>query len=545
MPIKNLIGRGIGFSPGSIAYIVTHGLEPSPAAPVTALAVTLEMKFSGDAGAWTAVTADLRLNPNPVFTYGIGGNSPTDRMASTGSFSFGMDNSEGNSAGLVGYYSPGHANARSGFELGIKVRLSLARAGTTYYKFVGRIVAINPVPGASGPRITLCSAVDWMDEAARYKLTGIATQTIQRSDELIDTIETAMVKGAEATSYDAAQLEYLYALDDVRDEDTTALSALNRCVMSDLGILVLRGDTTQGGTLKYYDRRTRSNPGAALATINVQQAMTVVRKRENIRNRVNAIVHPRRVDADATTVLYLLDQSNPPALAAGEEITIIGQYTDPTLRASRVGGVDMVTPVADTDYAAGSGPGDTSLTADLGVVASFTSNSVIWTLTNNGSSTIYVTLLQARGRGLYGYQPFAVRATDSTSQDSFGEAVLTLDMPYESREHVAKSIADYYLSKYKDAANEIDSLTLRIADGSSLVTHALAREPGDLIEVTETVTAQSGTDYFIQSVTIVLVAGSPAVIFDVTWLLARRLDTASYWVLGTSDDLGTDTILGI
>src|SRR3990167_422993 len=219
----------------------------------------LEMKFSGDAGAWTAVTADLRLNPNPVCTYGIGGNGPTDRMASTGSLAFGIDNSEGNSVGLVGYYSPGHANVRSGFELGIKVRLSLARAGTTYYKFVGRIVAINPVPGASGPRITLCSAVDWMDESARYKLTGIATQTIQRSDELIDTIETAMVKGAEATSYDAAQLEYLYALDDVRDEDTTALSALNRCVMSDLGILVLRGDTTQGGTLKYYDRRTSSS----------------------------------------------------------------------------------------------------------------------------------------------------------------------------------------------------------------------------------------------------------------------------------------------
>ena len=164
---------------------------------------------------------------------------------------------------------------------------------------------------------------------------------------------------------------------------------------------------------------------------------------------------------------------------------------------------------------------------------------------NNGSATIYITLLQARGRGLYGYQPFTVRATDSTSQTSYGEAVLTLELPYESREHVAKSLSDYYLSKYKDAANEIDSLTLRIADGSSLVTHALAREPGDLIEVTETVTAQSGVDYFIQSVTIALVSGGSAPILDVTWLLARRLDTASYWVLGTSDDLGTDTILGI
>src|SRR3972149_1306131 len=188
-----------------------------------AITYALEMKFAGDAGAWTAVTADLRLSPNPVFAYGIGGNSPTDRMASTGSFTFGMDNSEGNSSGLLGYYSPGHANVRSGFELGIKVRFSLTRAGTTYYKFVGRLVGITPVPGAKGPRITLCSAVDWMDEAARYKLTGIATQTIRRSDQLIDTIETAMVKGAEATSYDAAQLEYLYALEDVKDESTTAL----------------------------------------------------------------------------------------------------------------------------------------------------------------------------------------------------------------------------------------------------------------------------------------------------------------------------------
>src|SRR3989304_4711198 len=145
-----------------------------------AITYALEMKLAGAAGAGTAVTADLRLNPNAVFAYGIGGNSPTGRMASTGSFTFGMDNSEGNSAGLVGYYSPGHANVRSGFELGIKVRLSLTRAGTTYYKFVGRLVGITPVPGAKGPRITLCSAVDWMDEAARYKLQGIATQTVKR-----------------------------------------------------------------------------------------------------------------------------------------------------------------------------------------------------------------------------------------------------------------------------------------------------------------------------------------------------------------------------
>ncbi|MFA5154415.1 MAG: hypothetical protein WC554_17860, partial [Clostridia bacterium] len=87
--------------------------------------IKLEMQFAGTAGAWTDVTDDV-IRATPITcTYGIQDSSPLARVASTGTFNFSLDNSELNSAGLVGYYSPGHTNCRSGFAAGITVRFSI------------------------------------------------------------------------------------------------------------------------------------------------------------------------------------------------------------------------------------------------------------------------------------------------------------------------------------------------------------------------------------------------------------------------------------
>ena len=78
-------------------------------------AVKVEMKLAGVDGVYTDVSADVLSDLTA--TYGISGGGPTDRVASTGSMQFQLNNSASNSAGLVGYYSLGHANARSGFDL--------------------------------------------------------------------------------------------------------------------------------------------------------------------------------------------------------------------------------------------------------------------------------------------------------------------------------------------------------------------------------------------------------------------------------------------
>ena len=503
--------------------------------------VAVQMQFSGAGGAWTDVSVDVRLDSPLIARYGISGNGPNDRIADIGTLTFLLDNSKNNSGGITGYYSPEHGSARAGFAEGIGVRLTISD-GTLRYKFRGTLISIDPLPGLGREQFTQCIVVDWMDEASRQKVTGVAAQAGQRADQLITTIVANITRQSAATSYAAGSVEFPYALDDLKDEETTTLEALRRVVDSDLGWVFQRGDTVQGGTLEFQDRRTRQNAGASAITISHSMLdMMAVRKREVIFNRVKAIVHPRKIDATATTVLYALDQSNPPAIAAGETITLVSQYRDPAQLAVRVGGTDMVTPVADTDYSFGSGPGDTSLTANLGIVASYGGNGVTYALTNNGSVAGYVTLLQARGRGLYDFAPLALEASDAASKTDYGEQVLTMDLPYESSVTNGQSYADYYLSKFKDPRTYIDSFRFVADQSAALMTAALSGEPGDLVTVSEAVTGLASIDYFINGATLTI--GYQGLI-ECEWVLVPRIDTGSYWILNTSL-LNTSTILAL
>lgn len=145
--------------------------------------VTVEMKLAGTTGAWTNVSNDVLADLS--CTYGITGGGPTDRVASTGSFRFQLDNSASNSAGLVGYYSIGHPNCRSGFNLGVIVRLSLTFNTVTYYKFLGAIDTVIPDPGINGSRRVTVTAVDAIDAFAKFKLWGITARQNYSSSDLV------------------------------------------------------------------------------------------------------------------------------------------------------------------------------------------------------------------------------------------------------------------------------------------------------------------------------------------------------------------------
>lgn len=216
-------------------------------------------------------------------------------------------------------------------------------------------------------------------------------------------------------------------------------------------------------------------------------------------------------------------------------IYIQGRYSDPDLRASSVGGLDMVTPVSGTDYAFGTSPTDTSLTASLGVVATYSSNAVLYALTNNASQTGYVNRLQARGKGIYDYAPITLVAEDATSKTTYGEYILPIDMPHEVSATTGQAIADYYLSKYKDPRNVIDSVSFYANTSAALMTAALAREVGDPVAVTETVTGLSASRHFIQNVSLTVL---PNGLLYCQWGLAPQIDTGSYF------DIDTDSIDG-
>ena len=210
-------------------------------------------------GTLTDVTADTRAIEQPIqLEYGIRGSGPLDRVASTGILSFALDNSSRNSHGDQGAYSPGHSNAVAGFDLGAEVLLKITYSGTTYYKFSGTLIDISPKAGQYGRQFVQCQAVDWMDDAARSRVKNVGIQTDKRADELVTLlVENCVDKQPNATAYATGQSTFSTSLDNISDNETSVVAALQDAIISELGYIYVKGDTTQGGTLVMEDRHAR------------------------------------------------------------------------------------------------------------------------------------------------------------------------------------------------------------------------------------------------------------------------------------------------
>ena len=516
--------------------------------PVTAT-FTLDMQFSGSTGAWTDVRPDVLTSPGISISYGINGNGPEDRVADTGTMNFSLNNSVANSGGVVGYYSPIHANARSGFTIGIGTRLTIIYSGSTMYKSVGRIDDIVVVPGKFGPRSTSVTVVDWIDEAAKHKLKQIALQINVLANAAINTVVNNMTRKPSGSSLATAQMEYPYALDTAWDEETTALGEFQRIANSDLGFIFISGSggstgaASTGNILVFQDRRTRLAPSACKASLNDTMVMLQpLRSRSDIYNHVKMTVHPRNVDTVTTTVLYSL--FGKPTAPAGCTLILEGNYTDPTLRSQRVGGASMVTPVETTDYTMGTDENGTNLTTDFTVTASYGANTVRYELANAGSQNAIVSKLQARGAGIYDYSPYSLAFENATSTASFGRNDLDLDLPYESHESVASSLGEYILGQLDDPFNQIEEISFIGNTSDALMKAGLQVEPGDLVTITETVTGINN-EFFVNGCGLQITGLGQSPQFRFSWKVVRRLDTTLYWILNTDQLNGVECIIGV
>src|SRR3990167_2625872 len=80
---------------------------------------------------WT-LCEDVLQEPVPEWEYGIVNSGPSDLVASTGVLKFVLDNSDQNSAGLAGLYSPENDNLLAGFAEGmlVKVEVTVLETGS-------------------------------------------------------------------------------------------------------------------------------------------------------------------------------------------------------------------------------------------------------------------------------------------------------------------------------------------------------------------------------------------------------------------------------
>ncbi len=485
--------------------------------------IEMQAELNGPGLGWIDIAADVQRVPSIQFDYGISGAGPLDLVAPTGSMTFALNNGPGNSANLLGYYSPGHANCRSGFAIGMGIRFvyRINGTGTAYYKFNGTLDSIDPISGLYGDRKTLCTVVDWMDEAAIFR-PNVATQLSKRVDEILTSLVAAVPRQPRGTDFDTGDSTFTYALDTDLNEADAVLTVLQRLAQSEYGRIYIKGDTAQGGILTFESRSARFVP-TSLATFNdTMISVSAPYERNLLINRVKATTHPRTVGTVTTDILFTLTQVSPSihSIAAGATSVIEGDYTDPANRSARIGGTDMVTPVATTDYlfnTAADGSG-TNITSFAVVTASYGSNRVKYSIYNSFGATAYVRLLQARGRTLLDYTPVDSIATDTASITSYGERQLALDMPYQSAVPTAQTVGDYLLSAWSSPSAVSVGMPLIPPNNTDLAT-IIAREPGDPITIVESVTGLSSI-FYINHVSMRL---EDFQTFNVEWILQKAL----------------------
>jgi len=496
------------------------------------------------AAAWADVSADVVSDVR--CTWGIHGWQPKDRVADPGNATFDLDNNTTNSGAVRGYYTLGHGSVREGFANGVLVRISVVHTffGTRVV-WVGTIDKADPVPGVSDPR-TKVACVDWMDDAARSKLSGLAAETNVQSDELFTILTAAMDKQPPGgTQYGSGSDIYPYALDNTQDEKSKVIEELQKLAMSEYGLVYL-----SAGVLIFEGRRRRSGIGSAALAFdeNNMVGLTLTNGRDDVLNRIQVSVHPRRVDT-VNTVLFRL--ANTVQILRGASVTISCPYRDQNQQAQRIGGTSMVTPVAPpppagTDYlfntlADGTG---TVITGQLAVVVTFGGNTAVATITNNGPQDGYIPAqgFQLRGIGLYDFEPVISDARDQASIEVVGENPLGYDMPYQSSVDNARDMASFILSLNKDSRLRPKTVTWVANWDDTLTAFFFGGEISSRVSITS---AAMGLDASLCYINGYNVSISKAGVCRITCDLAP-VDTTAFWLLEVDGftELDETTVLG-
>jgi hypothetical protein len=526
-------------------------------------------------GVWDDITPDVVGSQK--IQYGIMGNGHTDRVAGSGSLQFKMRNDAGCLGGMAGYYSPFVTGSKAGWEPGIPVRLRICYQGASFTKFYGRIRSINPDSGTFGRQRVTVTVLDWMEYAASHPLYLPTIDNNKRIDEIVPILIADIPHPPLNTEYNLGNQSFVQIFDTVKGS-TRVMAEMAKIALSELGYIYIKRDQDDGETLVVEGRYTRNadstltpvpisddfagrvlqedadyllqENGARLILSELEDldfvdSMTSlsVNYGDNIANQVRIRVYPRETDS-SPVVLFSLN--SPITLSAGETKTgIRGTYRDPSGGTSRVAGKSMAVPVATTDYQMFSnfdGTG-TDLTANLSVTANYGAADVYYTLENTGGSAGYVTKLQARGLGIYIYDPVEYIVEDTDSINIHGVRTLDLDMKYETDPSAVVDVASIILNQDKDARAIASEVSFFANYDDQLMRGFLFLDIGDLIHIRE---SQTGIDsyFYIQGVKAQF---RPVGIIHYSWIISEALSLNNeFWVLEQAGrtELGETTILG-
>jgi len=416
-----------------------------------------------------------------------------------------------------------------------------ARLG--YVRHNGRLRAANPTPGAYGSRYVAVVSYDGMRALAETNVRAVAIQEDKTETELLTALLDSLPSDAQPLKrdFDTGVDTYPYAFDGLGG-GKTALSVVKDIAVSGFAMVYMQGD----GTLCLRTRDTRASGASQFSFDDDMTGLVTNASVDELTNNVQCVIYPRTVDA--SLVVIYSTTGVPLSVEAGDTLTLVVEYRSPTDDKELIGGTAVVNATATTDYlgnAALDGSGS-NLTSDLAIVTTQSASSAELAITNNGSATIYLVdsdgdpFLQLRGKGVY--QESSQTFTSLSSQP-YGDKTLVINLAYQNSTGNAQSYANTVQAQFNAAAAaQMEKIVFDGNSSDALLQQAFARNPNDIISVTETATGASSIEMVIQSVALDISSG-PWI--EATFGLAPSAPFAQ-WLLGTTgrSELGETTILG-
>lgn len=283
--------------------------------------------------------------------YGLPGESPIDRVATTGYIKFALNN-------VSNIFTPGLTESLGDFGKGTKVKMTCFYGGESWIKFYGSIEGIDIDSKDYGERRVLVSCIDWMNNANTYPLKQTDIVLNATADVGVETIVDLMPTPPLGTLYTTG-IDTFPTIFDTTKPNAKAVTEFQKLAMSELCYIYLRRKRYTGEQLVVESRNTRntsvlellpttsSSGGFALqmqggfeklmngsfmklhqkisyAFDNNMKDLSVVNG-EYVLNDITVKVYPRKVDANIS-VLFTLQKAM--VLGAGETVTIRGTYKD-------------------------------------------------------------------------------------------------------------------------------------------------------------------------------------------------------------------------
>jgi hypothetical protein len=497
---------------------------------------------------WHDITKDVRVDTAPAQAkHGTWDQSPLAFTAAPGLMMFSLDNSNLNDAGKQGGFTPGHANCLPGFKEGIPIKWDIRDdAGALHPQFRGFIESIDIETGtARGQRVELLAAT-WFKRAMEAWVRQLPVQVNLRSDDALRWVMDQCERPPMAVDLAVGESTFPIVFDDI-DPEEFVYTVMARVTVNEGGRLYERLD----GTVAYEARPTRFlkiTPDAVWSQYELE-ALDAKRAKEQVVNLARVSYRPARVGATATTELASMSQRVEVPPNRSLPVTVELTYRDPTQPSAEVGGMDIQTPVANTDYTMNTqadGQGD-DITAFAEVSmpdAVRGGSSVKVTVRNTHHVFVGYFMTRIRGRDLkrFDEQQFEVRDDASIFQNDPKPLGIAFD--YQTNEDEAKAIAGQVVALRKEPFMAPRIATRRNID-PDILEDMLVREMGDMVSLSEDMSGLDGSQRtFIDGRE--LIAGGPDGELVATYAVTRAPAAQSFWILEEEgySELDETTVLG-